>query len=801
MGEHEKRGKKKQEKVEQKHRTVKQESQPVFDHFHAWEQSTAPIRETPFQPRMDEHAELIARATSDEHRANLVLQLQQTYGNRYVQRLIKSRVVQAKLSVSAPNDIYEQEADRVAKAVTRVDNSQVQRQVEEDEEMLQGKATQVQRQVEEEEEEPLQAKIQRQVEEEEEPLQAKIQRQVEEEEEPLQAKIQRQVEEEEEPLQAKIQRQVEEEEEPLQAKIQRQVEEEEEPLQTKIQRQVEEEEEPLQTKLASEVQRQEEPEEEEEEEPVQTKATGSQPATVNEDLEARIKAERGGGHPLSDNTREPMEQSFGTDFSGVRVHSDSEADTLNKQLSAKAFTTGQDVFFRQGEYSPGSDSGKELIAHELTHVVQQTGGQKVQSKTGVEQSSTPLVRLRRRIKGFVQRLSFQDTNWENAKKATVSGSGGAGVVFFEEDGSKLVVKPGSEVAPEVTIAANLAGGMLGKDTGWPIDAPKSRLASSDEAQRIKNKASQLLEKEWKQKWVRLPKFFRTKVKGKEKWREEKVLEHFDKFRTVVSEYAPGVTLTKLTEGLKLKHTKRRWWQRDRSVKGMTAEQKRKEMERRRKGKGKARDTFLTRMWKNPDLMKTMGKATAMDIFMGNGDRLAGIYNPDNLKISVNKRAFHLVDNAQVTQMNYFTTKIFPWETTTAKQAFAIWLAQDLVKQFIDDDFPSVADHVVNDVLRDGIKDRIRKQDKFTFIRLWNKNSDKMKGWFIEGLKNGKQLLLETIKDPLSLVSGVPKKHLVSALTSVWARRLALLGGGDRWDDALYMAKAQLGVGWGEEEKD
>jgi len=332
MAKRERKTQKKQEKVEQKRSVMRKEPQTLFDR-HAWEQGTPSIGETPFQPRVDEHAELIARATSDEHRANLVLQLQQTYGNRYVQRLLNSRVVQAKLNVSAPNDIYEQEADRVAKAVTKADSSQVQRQPEE-EEILQGKALQVQRQAEEEEE----------------PLQTKIQRQVEEEE--LQGKVQRQVEEEEEPLQTK-----------LASEVQRQEEPEEE-----------EEEEPVQTKLAPDTQRQEEEEE------LQGKAAGSQPAAVSDNLEARIKAERGGGHPLSDNTRAPMEQSFGADFSGVRVHTDSEANALNKQLSARAFTTGQDVFFRQGEYSPGSDSGRELIAHELTHVVQQTGGTKLQSK-------------------------------------------------------------------------------------------------------------------------------------------------------------------------------------------------------------------------------------------------------------------------------------------------------------------------------------------------------------------------------------------------------------------------------------
>nr|MCM0593799.1 DUF4157 domain-containing protein [Gloeotrichia echinulata DEX184] len=65
---------------------------------------------------------------------------------------------------------------------------------------------------------------------------------------------------------------------------------------------------------------------------------------------------------------------FGADFSGVKVHTDGQSDQLNRSIQARAFTTGQDVFFRQGEYNPGSRGGQELIAHELTHVVQQNGG-------------------------------------------------------------------------------------------------------------------------------------------------------------------------------------------------------------------------------------------------------------------------------------------------------------------------------------------------------------------------------------------------------------------------------------------
>jgi hypothetical protein len=89
------------------------------------------------------------------------------------------------------------------------------------------------------------------------------------------------------------------------------------------------------------------------------------------DLESSINSARGGGQPLDTDLQRSMGQVMGADFSGVKVHTNAQADQLNQSIQAKAFTTGQDVFFRQGTYEPGSRGGQELIAHELTHVVQQ----------------------------------------------------------------------------------------------------------------------------------------------------------------------------------------------------------------------------------------------------------------------------------------------------------------------------------------------------------------------------------------------------------------------------------------------
>ncbi|WOD37086.1 DUF4157 domain-containing protein [Nodosilinea sp. E11] len=107
--------------------------------------------------------------------------------------------------------------------------------------------------------------------------------------------------------------------------------------------------------------------------PIQ-RATGHANAitgTASPDLETSIHRARGLGQPLAPSLQQQMGQAMGADFSSVRVHTDTQADQLNRSIQAKAFTTGQDVFFRQGAYQPGSQGGQELIAHELTHVVQQ----------------------------------------------------------------------------------------------------------------------------------------------------------------------------------------------------------------------------------------------------------------------------------------------------------------------------------------------------------------------------------------------------------------------------------------------
>jgi len=217
-------------------------------------------------------------------------------------------VIQPKLTIGAPNDKYEQEADRVADQVMRMPDPQVQRNCTScgdiDEEQIQTKA-------------------------------------IGDQVIPIDY-VQRQEEEPEE-----------EEEEPVQAKL------------TDNNR----------------LQRQEEEAGEEEEELVQPKSLKNKALLVNTGLHNKIQSLKGSGQPLSASTRAFFQPRFGRNFSNVRVHTGAKAAGAAKSINAKAFTTGKDVVFGTGQYAPETTAGKQLLAHELTHVVQQTAkpaGQKIQ---------------------------------------------------------------------------------------------------------------------------------------------------------------------------------------------------------------------------------------------------------------------------------------------------------------------------------------------------------------------------------------------------------------------------------------
>jgi hypothetical protein len=149
--------------------------------------------------------------------------------------------------------------------------------------------------------------------------------------------------------------------EPLVQKQPEEEEEEEEAIQPK----------PLANQITPLVQRQVELGEEEEE-PIQAKKTGGQTRVISSSLQSRINSLKGSGRPLPESTRRCLESRFGSSFNDVRIYNNSQAANIAKSINAKAFTTGKDIVFGAGQYSPATSTGKKLLTHELTHIVQQS---------------------------------------------------------------------------------------------------------------------------------------------------------------------------------------------------------------------------------------------------------------------------------------------------------------------------------------------------------------------------------------------------------------------------------------------
>ncbi len=123
---------------------------------------------------------------------------------------------------------------------------------------------------------------------------------------------------------------------------------------------------------------------------IQAKSENSSGQPASSALQSQLNSTKGGGQPLPDQAKQSMESGFGADFSGVRIHNDSNAAKMNNQIGAQAFTHGNDIYFNEGKYNPNSSEGSHLLAHELTHTVQQ--GASIQKKD--KQETTPAIQTK-----------------------------------------------------------------------------------------------------------------------------------------------------------------------------------------------------------------------------------------------------------------------------------------------------------------------------------------------------------------------------------------------------------------------
>ncbi|MDH4474745.1 MAG: DUF4157 domain-containing protein [Fluviicola sp.] len=276
--------------------------------------------------------------------------------------------IQAKLNaasdsvvVNKPGDKYEVEADHAAEQVVSKQStptpayvpstSPVQLKQENDEPVVQEK--------------PIVSSITPFVQAKEEEVQAKEEEVQAKEDEPAQMM-------EEEPAQAK-EEEVQAKEEEVQAK-------EDEPAQMMVDEPAQAKEEEVQAK-EEEVQSKEEELQAKEDEEVQTKLQSSAPTTPSKpSINDQLSSSKGSGSPLSGGVKQEMESGFGADFSGVKIHTDDRAASMSKEIGAQAFTNKGDIYFNQGKFNPATTQGKTLLAHELTHTIQQgAAGEKKES--------------------------------------------------------------------------------------------------------------------------------------------------------------------------------------------------------------------------------------------------------------------------------------------------------------------------------------------------------------------------------------------------------------------------------------
>ncbi|MDT7797383.1 MAG: hypothetical protein QOI78_816 [Actinomycetota bacterium] len=174
--------------------------------------------------------------------------------------------------------------------------------------------------------------------------------------------------------------------------------------------------------------------------------------------EAAIDAERAGGSPLPAGIRADMEQQFGVDLSAVRLHTGPRAETLSRDVGAEAFTTGTDVFFGAGRPDPAGPRGRELLGHELTHVVQQAAG----------------------TAGTAGRVSHPGEPAEVEARAVARAVAAAPVRTAEPSASGKSALPGTAGARRPAVQRDVLGDRLTEETGIKVvpDPPRPGVVGS-----------------------------------------------------------------------------------------------------------------------------------------------------------------------------------------------------------------------------------------------------------------------------------------------------------------------------------
>ncbi len=475
---------------------------------------------------------------------------------------------------------------------------------------------------------------------------------------------------------------------------------------------------------------------------------GMEGGDVDTDVARSIQSAKGGGQPLHDGVRSSMEKGFGADFGGVRVHTGGQADALNRSLNARAFTTGKDIFFGKGQYNPGSTGGQELIAHELTHTVQQ-------GAAGVQRSEETIQRA----------LEFENTDW-NSVTSTQFNGGGAGGVFVMYDNSQegpIVVKSaklgadqeGNRIFAELFESSITNQGLSEAGDGkkaWALQTPSVRFANQNEVGEIIAAINRTVGPENIDPESKMGKAFAA-------------IQNLQNTTSIYS-YAEGEDFTT--------------YYRD-------TDKKKKE-----------RKKVVSKLWENPGMMTLLGRTAALDIFMGNDDRLLSNFNPDNFMVHITKgrQVMSLIDNSDGIRSQF----------TGEENVFSAW--ERIVAVGTDPYFPvrllaagdtgGIATHIVSVIINQSLSNNgsgAAEDIRGGMARPLEKNRQMMIQNFTTGLEEARNSLLRSIELKINTMrhNNQMSDRERAALRDMTARYFVLRGQApvNAWQTAVELTTVQV----------
>ncbi len=453
-----------------------------------------------------------------------------------------------------------------------------------------------------------------------------------------------------------------------------------------------------------------------------------------EGVERSIQQSRSGGAPLDASTRSKFEGAMGADLSGVRIHKDANADQLNRQVSAKAFTTGQDVFFSAGTYQPDSSAGQHLLAHELAHTVQQGGS--VQRTT-------------------IQRLSLKGTDFSKTTTVEVFTGGATGCVAKFSDGKgSVIVKVNQLIGNEVAVADKLHNKVGKKQSGkgFGVDAPGSRVASPADVQAIKAATLRCLDP------TANPRNFVTGLDSPN-----------------------PVMIADVKTGMKFD---------DIAGSAQTAKID-------PSGDGTARivdtESVAVQLLYAGPMLRTLAQNLPADLVMGMHDRIIGQWNPENFLYDAEKKKFSFVDNTHNHGAGFLTTvDLGGGEILTNNAAFNEWCGWERTKMLRDAALGTLAAQMYETVVG-GVVNKHKGKGSLAVRQEFNAIFSDQKPFLLaqieKGLAAGRKKVMSQIKKPTSLVSGVQAHKQIEAMEGLLARYHFLNGmdAGAAWQLAKVQA--------------